>query len=71
MAGPATEPSERPAPDVDTLLNRANLALARSRRVVASWLPPKTSGDQGATGTGEAADDDEEDEEMFKPVPEL
>ena len=51
-----------PPPDLDALLNRANLALARSRRLVEAWLPLSGAAD---------GEEDEEDEELFKPVPEL
>ena len=69
MTAPTAQASEQPAPDIDALLNRANLALARSRRVVASWLPQRAPAP--ADGAQASEGEDDEDEETFKPVPEL
>jgi hypothetical protein len=54
--------------DTDVILNKANIALARSQRLVASWLPAAP-----ATGENNAKADAElqkEEEEIFTAVPE-
>lgn len=61
---PQKEPSE-----ADIIFNRANVALARSQRLIQSWLPPKS-----AEEIANAKSEEEllkEDEELFKPTPEL
>jgi hypothetical protein len=58
------EPSEG-----DIIFNRANVALAKHQRLVASWLPPKTEAELANTKSQEELD--REEEEMFAPVPEL
>jgi hypothetical protein len=61
--GASGEPSE-----ADIIFNRASLALAKSQRLIASWLPPKPQ--QGATSKTEeelAAEDDQ----LFASTPEL
>ncbi|KAI7520430.1 hypothetical protein KC331_g20223, partial [Hortaea werneckii] len=55
MAKPNNEPSE-----ADVILNRTNVALARSQRLIQSWLPPKPS-EQSAATQSTPAEDDEED----------
>ena len=52
----------------DIILNRANVALARSQRLVASWLPEKTP-DELANAKSEEELQREEDE-IFTAVPE-
>ncbi|OOQ85806.1 hypothetical protein PEBR_23929 [Penicillium brasilianum] len=52
----------------DVILNRANVALARSQRLVASWLPEKT-GDELTSAKSEEELQREEDE-IFTAVPE-
>lgn len=52
----------------DIILNRANVALARSQRLVASWLPAQTE-DELANIKSEAELQREEDE-IFTAVPE-
>ena len=52
----------------DIILNRASVALARSQRLVASWLPEKTS-DELANAKSEEELQREEDE-IFTAVPE-
>lgn len=49
--------------DADIMLNRINVALARSQRLISSWAPPKPKDEQDAT----AQDEDERD---FKPMTE-
>lgn len=61
--------------ETDVILNRANVALARSQRLVASWLTP-TNGDGDADGDGSQSQPKSEEElqreesELFTPVPE-
>jgi hypothetical protein len=43
----------------DIIFNRTNVALARSQRLIASWLPPKPQSDQQES-TQAAADEDED-----------
>ncbi|KAL3436321.1 hypothetical protein BDV09DRAFT_193988 [Aspergillus tetrazonus] len=54
--------------DTDVILNKANIALARSQRLVASWLPaaPATGEDNAKTD----AELQKEEEEIFTAVPE-
>lgn len=52
----------------DIILNRASVALARSQRLVASWLPEKTP-DELANAKSEEELQREEDE-IFTAVPE-
>ncbi|KAI9373967.1 hypothetical protein BJX61DRAFT_541225 [Aspergillus egyptiacus] len=54
--------------ETDIILNKANIALARSQRLVASWLPVQTPADESS-----AKPDDElqrEEDEIFTAVPE-
>ncbi|KAF7591768.1 hypothetical protein BBP40_001148 [Aspergillus hancockii] len=53
--------------ETDVILNRANVALARSQRLVASWLPPKTAEEQDNTKSGEIQ---REEDDFFTAVPE-
>ncbi|OJJ84866.1 DUF3245 domain-containing protein [Aspergillus glaucus CBS 516.65] len=53
----------------DIILNRANVALARSQRLVASWLPPQTTEEQTSNTKSEEELRKEEDE-IFTAVPE-
>lgn len=50
----------------DVILNRANVALSRSQRLVASWLPEKPSDEP--TKTDEELQ--KEEDEIFTAVPE-
>ncbi len=64
-AAAANGPSE-----ADIVFNRASLALARSQRLVASWLPaPHSAGDDDDDDGDKHAD--EEDEAFFRPEPEV
>lgn len=64
--------------ETDVILNRANVALARSQRLVASWLTPKDGGDNGdGDGDGQSQPKPKSEEELqreesdlFTPVPE-
>jgi hypothetical protein len=51
----------------DVILNRANVALSRSQRLVASWLPEKSS-DEANVKTDEELQ--REEDEIFTAVPE-
>lgn len=59
--------------ETDVILNRANVALARSQRLVASWLTP-TNGDGDGDGAQPQPKSEEdlqrEETELFTPVPE-
>ncbi|KAG9551875.1 hypothetical protein KCU77_g19262, partial [Aureobasidium melanogenum] len=55
--------------EADVIFNRANVALARSQRLVQSWLPTKTSHETLPQKTDQELL--KEDEELFKPTPEL
>ncbi|KAL1988514.1 hypothetical protein VTN96DRAFT_8909 [Rasamsonia emersonii] len=55
--------------EADIIFNRANVALARSQRLVASWLPPKTDEELANSNKTEEELQREEDE-LFTPVPE-
>ncbi|KAL9108091.1 MAG: hypothetical protein Q9227_007066 [Pyrenula ochraceoflavens] len=51
--------------EADAIFNRASLALAKSQRLIASWLPPKTEEDVKTEEQLEA-----EEREIFTVVPE-
>ena len=51
--------------EADVVMNRINVALARSQRLINSWLPPKPNEEEG--GTAQAREEREED---FKPMTE-
>jgi hypothetical protein len=52
----------------DVLLNKVNIALAKSQRQIASWLPPKKTEDTQAKSEKEI---EKEEQEMFIPAPEV
>lgn len=54
--------------ETDVILNKANLALARSQRLVASWLPPQTSEELANFKSEEELQ--REEDEIFTAVPE-
>ncbi|KAL9614888.1 MAG: hypothetical protein Q9167_000630 [Letrouitia subvulpina] len=54
--------------EVDIILNRANVALAKSQRLVASWLPPRSEEELKKAKSEEELD--REEQEIFKPAPE-
>ena len=56
----SSEPSE-----ADIIFNRASLALAKSQRLIESWLPPKSAADIKTEEQLEA-----EEREIFTVVPE-
>ncbi|KAJ5806987.1 hypothetical protein N7474_010579 [Penicillium riverlandense] len=55
-------------PESDVILNRANVALARSQRLVASWLPAQT--DEELTHVKSEEELQKEEDEIFTAVPE-
>jgi hypothetical protein len=58
--------------EADIIFNRANVALARSQRLVASWLPPPAADEKqkGEISEAEQAELQRQEDEMFTPVPE-
>ncbi|EAW13341.1 DUF3245 domain-containing protein [Aspergillus clavatus NRRL 1] len=54
--------------ETDIILNKANVALARSQRLVASWLPPPTDAEQANVKSEEELQ--KEEDEIFTAVPE-
>ncbi|KAI4196910.1 MAG: hypothetical protein LQ350_006223 [Teloschistes chrysophthalmus] len=60
----APQPSE-----ADIILNRANVALAKSQRLLASWLPPRPEEEFESAKTAEEIE--KEDREIFTAVPEV
>jgi Protein of unknown function (DUF3245) len=58
----------RDVSEADIIFNRASLALAKSQRLIASWLPPQPQ----AAATAKSDEDlDKEEADIFSPVPEL
>lgn len=55
--------------ETDVILNRTNIALARSQRLVASWLPPQTQ-EEAENPLKSEEEMLAEEEEMFVAVPE-
>lgn len=55
--------------ETDIIFNRASVALAKSQRLIASWLPPKTPEELANTKSEEELENEEK--EIFTPVPEL
>lgn len=62
-------PKDDTPTEADVIFNRANVALARSQRLVQSWLPTNTSQETLPQKTEQELL--KEDEELFKPTPEL
>lgn len=54
--------------EADVVFNKANVALARSQRLIASWLPPVTEDELSNTKTEEQPQ--KEENEIFTAVPE-
>lgn len=52
----------------DVILNRANVALARSQRLVSSWLPAQTEDELSHVKSEEELQ--REEDEIFTAVPE-
>lgn len=55
--------------EADIIFNKASVALARSQRLIASWLPPRTAEELANAKSEEEIE--REEQEMFSPVPEL
>lgn len=66
MSTPNPNPT---TPTADLILARTTLALAKSRRLIATWLPPPTADE--LLHTKAEADIEREEQELFTPVPEL
>jgi hypothetical protein len=62
-------PKEKEPSEADIVFNRANIALAKHQRLVASWLPPPSAEELAKSKTQDELEKEEED--MFAPVPEL
>ena len=60
--------SSLPKNEIDVTINRTNVALARSQRLVASWLP--SSPDERSEREEEKKEEEEEENKIFVPVPE-
>ncbi|MCJ1272030.1 hypothetical protein MMC22_011936 [Lobaria immixta] len=58
-----------PPSEADIIFNRASVALAKSQRLIASWLPPPTASELANAKSEE--DVEREEQEMFTPVPEV
>jgi hypothetical protein len=57
--------------ETDIILNKANIALARSQRLVASWLPvQQTSAEQDLSNAKTDEELQREEDEIFTAVPE-
>lgn len=54
--------------EADIIFNKANVALAKSQRLLASWLPPRKPEELQNTKTEEELD--REEQEVFVPMPE-
>lgn len=63
----ATHTMSTTASENDVILNRVNLALAKSQRLIASWVPPKTAEELARTKTDEELE--KEEQAIFTPVP--
>lgn len=59
----------KPPSEADIIFSRASVALAKSQRLVASWLPPRTASELANAKSEEELE--REEQEMFAPVPEL
>lgn len=56
-----------PSEDAEVIFNRANVALARSQRLIQSWLGPEAGHASSGRNLWEEGEDDDND---FKPEPE-
>lgn len=61
-------PASTSTSDADIIFNRANVALAKSQRLIASWLPPRTEEELRAAKSPEEIE--REEAELFAPIPE-
>lgn len=72
-------PPSAVSPDADVILNRVNLALAKSERLLASWLPPKPSNASNGSSSAVSRDagqqqqkeEREDEDDLFTAEPEL
>ena len=55
--------------EADIVFNKANIALAKSQRLIASWLPPRTAEELANAKSEEEIE--KEEQEIFAPMPEL
>lgn len=55
--------------EADVVCNRASVALAKSQRLIASWLPPPTASELASAKF--QAEIEKEEQELFTPAPEL
>jgi hypothetical protein len=62
-------PASTSASEADIIFNRANVALAKSQRLIASWLPPPTEEELRTAKSPEEIE--QEEAELFVPIPEL
>lgn len=58
-----------PPTEADIIFSRASVTLAKSQRLIASWLPPLSATEFASAKTDEEIESEER--EMFAPVPEL
>ena len=55
--------------EADVIFNRTNVALAKSQRLIASWLPPRT--EEELRNAKSAEEIEKEEAEIFVPMPDL
>nr|POE78643.1 hypothetical protein CFP56_62894 [Quercus suber] len=60
-----------PAQRAEILLNRTNVALARSQRLIESWLPPRPDASSAAVTSTDGDNDDTGDENAFNSMSEI
>jgi hypothetical protein len=66
---PTMIPTSKEPDEAEILLNRVNVALARSQRLIASWLPQSAADEDSPPNTQERLV--EADDELFQPDSEL
>lgn len=66
---PTMAPLSKEPNEAEIVLNRVNVALARSQRLIASWLPQNVADEDGPPNTQEKLL--EADNELFQPDSEL
>ena len=57
------------ASEADIIFNRTNVALAKSRRLIASWLPPRTEDE--LQNAKYVEDIEKEEDKLFIHTPDL
>ena len=55
--------------EADIIFNRTNVALAKSQRLIASWLPPRT--EEELRNAKPAEEIEKEEAGIFVPMPDL